>query len=271
MSPECVRSQENVADAKQTLLLTQLGVINTTVKVGSWRNTKSFSGNGHRFALTGRILWRLDLSVRLSADQRGCTMKAIAAFAGVLTVRACLFAAAVTLVPAAGHAVDGFDLPGSDYANFAASSAFVCRNTCGGDSRCQAWTWVKPGLQGPTGRCWLKHRVPALVRNDCCNSGSHENISARDLKAEDRTDRPGSDYANFVTDSWKNCESTCANDQKCAAWTYARAGLQGPRGHCWLKAGVPHPVDNPQTVSGVKFRRASVSIDPGTNQVPASQ
>jgi len=51
-----------------------------------------------------------------------------------------LFAAAMMLVPMPAHAVDGFNLPGFDYANFTASSEFVCRNTCGGESRCQAWT-----------------------------------------------------------------------------------------------------------------------------------
>lgn len=147
-----------------------------------------------------------------------------------------LFVSAATVFCQKAHAVDGFDLPGFDYVSFNASSAFVCRNTCGGDSRCQAWTWVKPGVQGPAGRCWLKHRVPTLVRNSCCNSGSRENISKRDLRAEDRTDRPGSDYKNFETDSWKTCEIACAEDRTCSAWTYARRGYQGPTGRCWLKA-----------------------------------
>jgi hypothetical protein len=151
-------------------------------------------------------------------------------------------------------AVDGFNLPGSDYANFNADSQFVCRNTCGGDSRCEAWTWVKPGIQGPSGHCWLKTRVPALVKDNCCNSGSRENISARDLKAEDRTNRPGLDFQNFVADSWAACETACADNDRCAAWTYVRRGIQGPRGHCWLKGGIPHPVGDANTVSGVKFK-----------------
>lgn len=176
-------------------------------------------------------------------------------------MRAYLLTAAVILFPVPGHAVDGFDMPGNDYANFPASSAFVCRNTCGGESRCQGWTWVKPGIQGPAGRCWLKHTLPALVKNNCCSSGSREHISKRDLKAEDKTDRPGSDYGNFETDSWQACESACAAEERCASWTYARRGVQGPRGRCWLKHIVAHPVDNQHTVSGVKFTRASQRID----------
>lgn len=182
-----------------------------------------------------------------------------------------LLAAAAILLPLQVYAVDGFNLPGFDYDNFSASSPFICRNTCGGNSRCQAWTWVKPGIQGPAGRCWLKDRVPALVKNNCCNSGSRQNIQERDLKAEDRTDRPGLDYRNFVMDSWDLCQNQCANDQSCAAWTWVRPGIQGPRGRCWLKGSVPHPADNPDTVSGVKFKPGSVMIDPGTNLVPATK
>jgi len=200
-------------------------------------------------------------------------MRILNVLAGVFTVPTYLFAAAAMLLSPTAYAVgvDGFDLPGSDYVNFGASSAFVCRNTCGGDSRCKAWAWVKPGIQGPTGRCWLKHRLPDLVKNACCVSGPRKYIEKRDLRAEDRIDRPGSDYQNFVTDTWKTCEAACADDRMCAAWTYARRGFQGPRGHCWLKANVPHPVDNQNTVSGVKFKPASVPIDPGTNLVPASE
>jgi len=177
-------------------------------------------------------------------------------------MRAYLFAAAMLLFSLSALAVEGFNLPGSDYSDFNASSVFVCRNSCGGDSRCQAWTWVKPGIQGPNGHCWLKDRVPTLVKDNCCNSGSHEDISKRDLKAENRINRPGSDYNNFVTDSWQICENACSEDnQMCAAWTFVQPGIQGPRGRCWLKAGIPHPVDDQNTVSGVKFRSRSVRID----------
>ena len=201
-------------------------------------------------------------------------MKILNASTGVLNLPACatrIFVVALTLLPLSAGAVDGFDLPGSDYDNFTASSAPVCRNSCAGDSRCQAWTWVKPGFQGPAARCWLKHRLPKLVKNSCCNSGSRENISKRDVKAEDHTDRPGLDYKNFDTDSWNTCESACANEQRCAAWAYGRPGYQGPRGHCWLKTRVPHPVENQKTISGVKFKPASVAIDPGTNLIPARE
>jgi len=180
---------------------------------------------------------------------------------GGFTMRVYFLAVAMLVLCLPSSAVDGFNMPGGDYANFNADSPFVCRNSCGGESRCQGWTWVKPGIQGPSGHCWLKDRLPPLVKDSCCNSGSGKNISARDLKAEDRTNRPGMDFNNFDTDGWKTCEAACANDANCNAWSYARPGAQKPRGHCWLKRGVPHPVTDPNSVSGVKFRPRSVRFD----------
>jgi PAN domain len=168
---------------------------------------------------------------------------------------------ATILLSAPLAAVDGINLPGSDYKNFTAASASVCRNSCGGDPQCQAYTWVKPGIQGPDGRCWLKFRVPTLVKDACCDSGSRQNIDPSHLKAEDRTDRPGLDYTNFETDSWTTCESACKGDGRCMAWSYARRGIQGPRGRCWLKGQVPNPISNAGVVSGVKFRPRAVPID----------
>ena len=169
-------------------------------------------------------------------------------------MRTYLFAIAALFIPQLAQAVDGFDLPGSDYRNFNASLPLICRNSCGSDIRCRAWTWVKPGIQGPQGRCWLKNSLPALVRNPCCDSGSGEDLSRTDMKPERRADRPGSDYQNFEIASFDKCESACAGDRRCFAWTFVRPGIQGPQGRCWLKTRVPDPIDNGDTVSGVKFR-----------------
>jgi hypothetical protein len=158
-------------------------------------------------------------------------------------------------------AVDGTNLPGRDYAHFPAPSANSCRNSCGGDARCQAYTWVKPGYQGPAAQCWLKSSEPPIVKDACCDSGPRRYIDQASMRAEDRTDRPGSDFQNFASDSWKSCEAACAGDGQCAAWSYARAGVQGPRGQCWLKNQVPRPVANQGVVSGVRYRRPAVPID----------
>lgn len=177
-------------------------------------------------------------------------------------MRVKLVAILVTMFSWPAFAVDGFNLPGHDYANFDAPSVFVCMTTCGGESRCQTYTWVKPGIQGPSGHCWLKDisSPPAeLVKDSCCDSGPHPD--ARDLRAEGKINRPGSDFKNFDTDRWETCKAACANDGICASWTYVQPGVQGPTGRCWLKNGVARPVPDANTVSGVKFRPASVRID----------
>jgi hypothetical protein len=64
----------------------------------------------------------------------------------------------------------GVDRPGADYRNFD-SDAMACANACRDDGYCRAWTWAKPGLQGPAARCWLKNGVPAAQNSSCCMSG----------------------------------------------------------------------------------------------------
>ena len=65
----------------------------------------------------------------------------------------------------------GIDRPGRDYRNFPVGSANECHKACMAEAQCKAWTYVKPGIQGPSARCWLKHSVPGPVRNTCCTSG----------------------------------------------------------------------------------------------------
>ncbi len=69
---------------------------------------------------------------------------------------------------------EGSDRPGSDYANFNLPSPDygLCERACNNDGRCQAWTYVRPGVQGPTARCWLKTAVPPARANQCCVSGT---------------------------------------------------------------------------------------------------
>jgi PAN domain-containing protein len=176
-------------------------------------------------------------------------------------VRTLSLAIVLTMFSGAALAVDGTNLPGSDYANFPAPSAFVCRTSCGGEPRCKAYTWVKPGIQGPTGHCWLKDSLPSIVKDRCCDSAPRNFISKSDLRAEDKIDRPGSDFQNFATKRWNNCEAACAEDKTCSSWTYVRPGVQGPAGRCWLKNAVARPVANASTVSGVRFKPESVRFD----------
>jgi hypothetical protein len=60
---------------------------------------------------------------------------------------------------------------GSDYRNIDNITAAQCQAACKNESQCKAWTWVKPGVQGPQAKCWLKNAVPAKSANTCCISG----------------------------------------------------------------------------------------------------
>jgi hypothetical protein len=63
--------------------------------------------------------------------------------------------------------------PGGDYRNFDLASARPeeCRDTCTMEPQCVAFTFVNPGVQGPSARCWLKGTVPPPSADSCCVSG----------------------------------------------------------------------------------------------------
>ena len=65
------------------------------------------------------------------------------------------------------------DRPGFDYRNFdlPQAGAEACRDACASDPQCQAFTYVKPNVQGPNARCWLKQSVPQGGPSPCCVSG----------------------------------------------------------------------------------------------------
>ena len=48
----------------------------------------------------------------------------------------------------------------------------LCQQACAEDGECQAYTYAKPGVQGPRASCLLiKGRIASTERNDCCVSG----------------------------------------------------------------------------------------------------
>lgn len=173
------------------------------------------------------------------------------------------------------------DLPGSDYksVNLTVAEPTECQKLCEGDPSCSACTYVKPGVQGPYAKCWLKNQVPNEVPDSNCVSwskyciidvGPENNLSVakklddftlfdmyspkiRNLSKDnlrffnnttefwDNMDLPGSDYTSFnlTADNPSLCSQACKNDTKCAACTYVKPGFQGPSARCWLKYEVP--------------------------------
>lgn len=71
------------------------------------------------------------------------------------------------------------DRPGEDYRSFGSPSASQCSFSCQAENRCRAWTFVRPGIQGPSGQCWLKTTGPRAFRNGCCTSGVRTSGSVR--------------------------------------------------------------------------------------------
>jgi hypothetical protein len=65
------------------------------------------------------------------------------------------------------------DRPGHDYRNFDLPHPEppLCLIECQNDPRCKAFTYVRPGFQGPKARCWLKGVAPPAKASSCCISG----------------------------------------------------------------------------------------------------
>lgn len=89
---------------------------------------------------------------------------------------ACSIAAACAANALAGSSVSlepGKDRMGADYKNIplGRGDAEACRKACLDDSACQAFTYVRPSVQGPQAMCYLKSSVPRMSDNACCTSG----------------------------------------------------------------------------------------------------
>jgi hypothetical protein len=68
---------------------------------------------------------------------------------------------------------DNTDRAGSDYRSFQLKGRTPgeCQMACNKQRTCRAWTYVRPGVQGPNPVCYLKNAVPPARANTCCISG----------------------------------------------------------------------------------------------------
>jgi hypothetical protein len=66
------------------------------------------------------------------------------------------------------------DRYGGDYSSFDVQTDHIelCEDACKTDTKCLAWTYVKPDVQALQARCYLKSLVPAISNNVCCVSGT---------------------------------------------------------------------------------------------------
>jgi hypothetical protein len=172
-----------------------------------------------------------------------------------LLTLACL---AVTAVSPTGAQTGNWDRPGGDYTNAPVSSGDPedCALLCERDRRCRAWSFNYPIDVGRSAVCWLKGSVPARVQDNCCVSGVRGGgvVEPRNGAVETSIDRPGGDYKNFeikTDDGDDPCKAACTADNKCRAWTYARAGYVGKEAHCFLKKEIKPPRRRAGFMSGV--------------------
>ncbi len=69
------------------------------------------------------------------------------------------------------YSIDRF---GGDYRNFDTATdagGAACKSACEADSRCRAFTYVRPGYIGGSARCYLKSRLTRPRSKPCCISG----------------------------------------------------------------------------------------------------
>ena len=167
-----------------------------------------------------------------------------------------LFAAITSQQPAQAQA--SFDRPGGDYQSSPVPSGdpAECALLCERDRRCRAWSFNYPNEASHTAVCWLKNSVPARVADDCCVSGVRGAgvVELRNGGIETSIDRAGGDFRSFELkrgESDEICKAACLADNKCRAWTYARAGYVGREPHCFLKKEIKPPRRKPGFISGV--------------------
>ena len=176
-------------------------------------------------------------------------------------LRACLmtlaFVAAATARESA-FAQANFDRPGGDYMSLVVPSGdpAECALLCERDRRCRAWTFAYPSDASRNAVCWLKSSVPPRVADDCCVSGVRGAgvVEPRNNAVETSIDRYGGDYRSFELkrgDGDEICKAACAADNRCRAWTFARAGYIGKDAHCFLKKDIKPPRRKPGFTSGV--------------------
>lgn len=171
----------------------------------------------------------------------------------LLVIHVCLLSAGICGASTL-NVETNIDRAGIDYTSFNLSNPLpdLCLAACAKDSKCKAYTYVKPGIQGPQARCYLKSGRPSPSSNTCCTSG----IKAAKLtvSTEANLNRGGSDYTSFnLSQALPDlCLAACAKASNCKSYTYVKPGAQGAQAKCWLKSSVPASSSNTNCTSGVK-------------------
>jgi hypothetical protein len=76
--------------------------------------------------------------------------------------------------PRIGATEFSIDRFGGDYRNLEVPTdpnGKTCQTVCEADSKCRAWTYIRPGYMGIPARCFLKSEIKPPRRKPCCISG----------------------------------------------------------------------------------------------------
>ncbi|MBI5264544.1 MAG: PAN domain-containing protein [Bradyrhizobium sp.] len=175
---------------------------------------------------------------------------------GACLVSLAVLAFVLSIQPALAQTA--FDRPGGDYLStpLASGDPEDCALLCERDRRCRSWSFNYPDVAGGTALCWLKNTVPPRVPESCCISGVRGAgvLEPQVAGVENSIDRPGGDYRNFELkngDADEACKAACTADNKCRAFTYARAGYAGREARCFLKKEIKPPRRKAGFTSGV--------------------
>jgi hypothetical protein len=75
--------------------------------------------------------------------------------------------------PRIGPVEFSIDRSGGDYRNFETpsdSTGAACKAACESESKCRAWTYMRPGYSGNSARCYLKDKITRPRAQPCCVS-----------------------------------------------------------------------------------------------------
>ena len=76
--------------------------------------------------------------------------------------------------PRRGPIEFSIDRNGGDYRNLEVTpdaAGAPCKAACDAESKCRAWTYVRPGYIAPAARCYLKDKITRPRHKPCCISG----------------------------------------------------------------------------------------------------
>jgi len=144
----------------------------------------------------------------------------------------------------------GVNRYGGDIKGIRIGSPAQCRTECVKNTQCKSFTYVGPGIQGPSAMCWLKKTIPARSR---ATVAIKSGVVRKD-GLEYSVNRWGSDYKNRWLDRADpaECRALCvAEPSVCRSFTYVKPGVQGARARCWLKNAEAGVSSNRETISGV--------------------